>query len=118
MRDVESIGDAYDDRRAELYSAARTQAITTVTQIERRLQSQVATVHKLSLQQYGRSSQDNQGSSMGRDQCMSAEVCLDGRSSFDRRNEPKGLAEGGPSSPLRSICSKTFVINQGDVHHS
>ena len=48
---------------------------------------------------------------------MSAEVCLEGRGSFDHRNEPKGLAEGGASSPLRSFCSKTFVINQGDVHH-
>ena len=49
---------------------------------------------------------------------MSAEVCLEGRhSSFDHRNEPKGLAESGASPPLNSLCSKTFVINQGAVHH-
>ena len=47
---------------------------------------------------------------------MSAEVCLDGRNGIDHRNEPKGLAESGASTPLKSICSKTFVINQGDVH--
>ena len=50
MRDIDPIGDEYDIRRAELYSAARSQALTTVNQIERKLQSHVAAVHKLSLQ--------------------------------------------------------------------
>ena len=57
-REIDAIENEYDSKRAELYSAARSQAISTVNQIERRLQSQLATVHKLGLQQYGgRSSQ-------------------------------------------------------------
>ena len=47
---------------------------------------------------------------------MSAEVCLEARSGFDRRNEPHGLAGSIAGSLQKNTGSKTFVINQGAVH--
>ena len=47
---------------------------------------------------------------------MSAEVCLDAKSSFDHRNEPQGLAGSTATSPQKNTACRTFVINQGDVH--
>ena len=38
-REMDTIENEYDSKRAELYSAARSQAISTVNELERKLQS-------------------------------------------------------------------------------
>ena len=51
---------ADDSRRAELYNAARSQALLAANQIERKLQSQLGTFKKLSAQMYGGNSRQSQ----------------------------------------------------------
>lgn len=51
---------ADDSRRAELYNAARSQALLAANQIERKLQSQLGTFKKLSAQMYGSNSRQSQ----------------------------------------------------------